>query len=118
MSRTRVREAMPEAARDDPEVRHARLWARVIENSTLPKRDFGDRAMRLLPLRLRTLMVGIAFLALILTVTIHAILLQKAAVREEQLRAEAAFQMAEAALERAMASGEERRQAPPAEPEP
>jgi hypothetical protein len=83
--------------------------------------------MRLLRFRLRTLMISITFLALILTVILQTILLQRAAVREEQLRAEAAFQMsgavlqrvqAEAALKRALAIVEEQRQAPPAAPKP
>jgi hypothetical protein len=72
-------------------------------------------------------MISIAFLALILTVIMQAILLQRAAVREEQLRAEAAFQIsgavlqrvqAEAALKRALAIVEEQRQASPAAPKP
>jgi hypothetical protein len=50
--------------------------------------------MRLLRFRLRTLMISIAFLALILTVIMQAILLRRAAVREAQLRAEAEFQRA------------------------
>ena len=54
--------------------------------------------MRLLTLRLRTLMISIAFLALTLTVIMQAILLQRAAVREEQLRAEGRFQRAGAIL--------------------
>jgi hypothetical protein len=83
--------------------------------------------MRLLRFRLRTLMISIAFLALILTVIMQAILLQRAAVREAHLRAEAAFQMsravlqrvqAEAALKRALAMEEEQRQSPPAAPKP
>ena len=81
--------------------------------------------MRLLRFRLRTLMISITFLALILTVIMQTILLQRAAVREEQLRAEGAFQMAvalrksvqaEAALKRALAIVDEQRQAPPAAP--
>ncbi|MFO0889637.1 MAG: hypothetical protein U0790_10920 [Isosphaeraceae bacterium] len=48
--------------------------------------------MRLPRFRLRTLMISIAFLALILTVIMQAILLRQAAVREQQLRAEAEMQ--------------------------
>jgi hypothetical protein len=46
--------------------------------------------------RLRTLMIGIAFLALILTVIVQAVLLRRAAAREQQLRAEAEQQRASA----------------------
>jgi len=46
--------------------------------------------------RLRALMICIAFLALILTVIVQAILLQRAAAREQLLRAEAQRHRAEA----------------------
>jgi hypothetical protein len=52
--------------------------------------------MRLPRFRLRTMMICIAFLALVLTVIMQAILLQRAAVREQQLRAEAEWQRATA----------------------
>jgi hypothetical protein len=45
--------------------------------------------MRLPQLRLKTAMVGIAFLALFLTVFVQSILLQRAMVREQLLRARA-----------------------------
>jgi hypothetical protein len=50
-------------------------------------------------IRLRTLMIGIAFLALILTVIMQAVLLQRAAVREELYRAEAEMNRARAEAE-------------------
>jgi hypothetical protein len=43
--------------------------------------------MRLPQLRLKTVMISIAFLALFLTVFVQSILLQRAMVREELLRA-------------------------------
>jgi hypothetical protein len=56
--------------------------------------------------RLRTLIIVIAFLALILTVLRQAVLLQRAAVREELYRAQAAQNQAraEAALAQAVQS--------------
>ena len=61
--------------------------------------------MRLPRFRLRTVMISIAFLALILTVIMQGVLLQRTAVREEMLRAEADLRraQAEAALKRAEA---------------
>jgi NhaP-type Na+/H+ or K+/H+ antiporter len=59
--------------------------------------------MRLPRFRLRTLMITIAFLALILTVFIQTILIQRAAVRLEYFRAEAAQQRAEAEQQRELA---------------
>jgi hypothetical protein len=54
--------------------------------------------------RLRTLMICIAFLALILALFTQAILLQRSAAREQQLRAEALWRRAsEARLQRASA---------------
>ena len=55
--------------------------------------------MRRIRFRLRTLMIIIAFLALSLTVIIQSVLLHRAAVREQQYRAELAQQ-------RAMADGQ------------
>ncbi|MFI5456448.1 MAG: hypothetical protein ACHRXM_13445 [Isosphaerales bacterium] len=59
--------------------------------------------MRLPRFRLRTLMITIAFVALILTVFMQTILLRRAAVRVEYFRAEAAQQRAEAEQQRALA---------------
>jgi hypothetical protein len=50
-------------------------------------------------IRLRSLMIGIAFLALILTVMMQAVLLQRAVVREEMYRAEAEMHRARAEAE-------------------
>jgi NhaP-type Na+/H+ or K+/H+ antiporter len=47
-----------------------------------------DDIMRQPRFRLRTIMIGIAFLALIMTVIVQTVLLQRAAVREEMFRAE------------------------------
>jgi F0F1-type ATP synthase membrane subunit b/b' len=59
--------------------------------------------MRLPIYRLRTLMITIAFVALILTVFMQFVQLRRAAVREEYLRAEAAQQRAEAEQQRELA---------------
>ena len=59
--------------------------------------------MRLPRFRLRTVMIGIAFLALILTVIVQGVLLQRAAIREQLLRAQAEMQRAEAEMQRAQA---------------
>jgi hypothetical protein len=61
--------------------------------------------MRLPRFRLRTLMISIAFLALVLTVIMQAFLLSSAVVREQRLRAEADLQraLAEEAMQRALA---------------
>jgi hypothetical protein len=54
-------------------------------------------------------MISIAFLALILTVIMQAFLLQRAAAREQQLRAEAEMQraLAEAQMQRARAAADQ-----------
>ena len=93
--------------------------------------------MRLPRFRLRTLMISIAFLALILTVIMQAILLRRGAAREQQLRAEIESQKLQAALQgmqaeaaeyrrkaeaaeyrRTLAIVKEQRTTPPAAPKP
>jgi NhaP-type Na+/H+ or K+/H+ antiporter len=59
--------------------------------------------MRVPRFRLRTVMITIAFLALILTVIMQGVFLQRAAVREQMLRAEAELARAQADLRRARA---------------
>jgi hypothetical protein len=70
--------------------------------------------MRLPRFRIRTLMISIAFLALILTVITQSILLRRAEVRAEVLRAEAALQRAEAEAryQRALDSARSLKQVP------
>ena len=52
--------------------------------------------MRQPRVRLRTVVVAIAFFALALTVVVQSVRLNQALVREQQLRAEAEFQRAQA----------------------
>jgi NhaP-type Na+/H+ or K+/H+ antiporter len=68
--------------------------------------------MRLPRFRLRSVMISIAFLALILTVFVQAILLQRAVVLEQQMRADAERQraMAEAQAQRVQIELERSRQ--------
>ena len=67
--------------------------------------------MRVPRIRLRTLMIGIAFLALILTVIMQSVLLQRAAVREQKsLAMERQHRaMAEAALRKALVAEQQAR---------
>ena len=59
--------------------------------------------MRRIRYRLRTLMILVAFVALVVTVVMQAVLLRRAAMREELSRAVAAQNLAMAELARARA---------------
>ncbi len=59
--------------------------------------------MRLPRFRLRTVMISIAFLALILTVIVQGVLLQRAAIREQLRQAEVEKFQAEAEMQEAQA---------------
>jgi hypothetical protein len=59
--------------------------------------------MRMPQLRIRTLMISIAFLALMLTVVFQVILLQRATAREQLLRADAERHRADAEQARVLA---------------
>jgi hypothetical protein len=64
--------------------------------------------MRLRTFRIRTLLLIIAFLALILTVIAQSVALQRAAAREQQMRAETARKdQALAALSKALVEAEQ-----------
>jgi hypothetical protein len=78
------------------------------------------QAMRLPRFRIRTVMIIVAFLALVLTVLMQAIMLQRAAVREQLLRAEAELRLAvaRAELEQARAEAELKRAFAEAGPPP
>jgi hypothetical protein len=55
--------------------------------------------MRLPRFRIRSLMIGVAFMALVLSLILQTVLLQRAAVREQRPRAEAELRRAQAEAE-------------------
>jgi hypothetical protein len=65
--------------------------------------------MRLPRFRLRTLMIAVAFLALILTVIMQAILLRSGAAREQRLRAEVHTWEVQALIQKSLAEDARRR---------
>ena len=65
--------------------------------------------MRIPQFRIRTLMIGIAFLALVMTVIFQAVLLQRSRLREELLRAAAERHRAVAEQSRVLAEAQARK---------